>query len=227
MAQQSVDRAVLLAAAASDGLAPAQVASLPIGRRDALLLKLREGIFGSEATAAAKCPECAEALEFTLATTDWLANGPPYREQAYEVASNTLSVTFRLPDSTDVKAIASCPDVASGKRLLLQRCIQHVSGDGVAIEGDALDEELVAEIGFQMAERDPLADIVLAMECALCGHAFSAVFDVSSFVWQELDALAKGLLLEVHTLARAYGWGEAEILSMSSSRRQHYLELAG
>ena len=38
---------------------------------------------------------------------------------------------------------------------------------------------------------------------------------------------ATRLLGEVHTLARAYHWREAEILAMSSRRRQAYLELAG
>jgi hypothetical protein len=30
---------------------------------------------------------------------------------------------------------------------------------------------------------------------------------------------------EVHRLARVYGWREADILSMSASRRQFYLEM--
>jgi hypothetical protein len=39
--------------------------------------------------------------------------------------------------------------------------------------------------------------------------------------------LAKAYLNEVHMLAWAYGWREADILAMSSARRQFYLERVG
>jgi hypothetical protein len=35
------------------------------------------------------------------------------------------------------------------------------------------------------------------------------------------------LLTEVHRLAQAYGWREAEILALSEARRHAYLELVG
>ncbi|HEX2516118.1 MAG TPA: phage baseplate protein, partial [Chloroflexota bacterium] len=38
---------------------------------------------------------------------------------------------------------------------------------------------------------------------------------------------ARRLLREVHTLARAYGWREAEILALPGRRRQTYLDLVG
>jgi len=223
--QPPLERALLLAAAS--GLAPQQLLSLPIGRRDACLLELRQNLFGSEATAAAICPRCSEALEFTLCVTDWLAEAPADAERSYEIGCDGFAVRFRLPDSSDLKAIASCGDAGSGKQVLLQRCVEHVTRDGVAVACEDLPEALVAEIGSRMAECDPLADIVLEMRCASCGHEFSLVFDIASFLWQELDALARSLLLEVHALARAYGWAEGEILAMSARRRQHYLALAG
>jgi hypothetical protein len=51
------------------------------------------------------------------------------------------------------------------------------------------------------------------------------LFDIVSFFWTELSAQAKRLLREVHTLARGYGWREADILAMSARRRQLYLDL--
>ena len=39
------------------------------------------------------------------------------------------------------------------------------------------------------------------------------------------DKVAR-ILREVHTLAAAYGWSEAEILALSPARRRVYLELA-
>ena len=45
--------------------------------------------------------------------------------------------------------------------------------------------------------------------------------------WAELDAWARRLLLDVHTLARAYGWSERDILQLTETRRQFYLNLIG
>ncbi|HUD55174.1 MAG TPA: hypothetical protein VMR02_08095 [Terracidiphilus sp.] len=41
----------------------------------------------------------------------------------------------------------------------------------------------------------------------------------------QIEARARRLLYEVHTLAAAYGWSEREILSLSAPRRALYLEM--
>ena len=46
-------------------------------------------------------------------------------------------------------------------------------------------------------------------------------------VWSDLTDWVGRTLTEVHQLARAYGWSEAEILAMSGWRRRWYLEAAG
>jgi hypothetical protein len=67
---------------------------------------------------------------------------------------------------------------------------------------------------------------LLDLRCPTCGHSWHALFDIVAFFWAELASQAKRLLREVHTLARAYGWREADIVSMSARRRQLYLEMA-
>ncbi len=52
-----------------------------------------------------------------------------------------------------------------------------------------------------------------------------SAFDVGALLWEELVAQARGLLAEVHVLARAYGWSEAEVLELSRSRRAAYLAM--
>jgi hypothetical protein len=51
-------------------------------------------------------------------------------------------------------------------------------------------------------------------------------FDIEEYFWVEVAARAMRILREIHILARAYGWREADILAMSTRRRQAYLELA-
>ena len=76
-----------------------------------------------------------------------------------------------------------------------------------------------------MAECDPQAEVLIDMECPDCGHRWQMLFDIAAFLWTEIAVAAKRLLREVHTLARAYGWREADILSLSAARRQFYIEM--
>ena len=57
-------------------------------------------------------------------------------------------------------------------------------------------------------------------------HQCVSVFaSVSSPPKSALDAWAKRVLEEVHTLASAYGWAQSEILSMSAARRRRYVAM--
>jgi len=220
-----VDQALLLLSAACPSLPAEQLAALAIGQRDACLLRLRESMFGPSATSTARCPRCSESLEFTVRTADLVAvarnpNG------ACELFQDGLALKYRLPDSVDLKAIAACPDVDAARDVLRDRCILEVVREGQAVASDTLSEQETALLASHMAQCDPLADITLDLKCAICGETWSVTFDIASFLWQELDATARRLLGEVHTLARFYGWSETEILGLSSVRRSYYLERA-
>jgi hypothetical protein len=76
-----------------------------------------------------------------------------------------------------------------------------------------------------MAERDPQAELLLDLTCPACAHRWEAPFDIVPFFWTEIATEAKRLLREVHTLARSYGWREADVLAMSATRRRSYLEV--
>ena len=76
-----------------------------------------------------------------------------------------------------------------------------------------------------MALTTTKAEVQLTLNCPACEHSWSVLFDITTFVWAEISSLARRLLREVHILATAYGWHEADILAMSAIRRQFYLEL--
>jgi hypothetical protein len=63
------------------------------------------------------------------------------------------------------------------------------------------------------------------LTCPQCAHQWQAPLDIVSFLWSEVHAWAIRLLREIHELASAYGWSEAEILALSPWRRRAYLEL--
>ena len=125
---------------------------------------------------------------------------------------------YRLPTSRDLAAVAHEKDEISAARSLLRRC---AADEGTA---QAWSEQQIDEIGERMAAADPLAEIVVAFDCPNCGSYFQEPVDLPSFLWAEIEARAKRTLLEVHELACAYGWSQAEILSLSPARREFYVD---
>src|SRR5215472_1697246 len=68
--QDNTARALTLLLAACPERTPEQLSVLSIGRRDALLLELREQMFSGTLHSWAACPACAASLEYTLSAAD-------------------------------------------------------------------------------------------------------------------------------------------------------------
>ena len=132
---------------------------------------------------------------------------------------------IRLPNSLDLAVIANDNDVGSARKRLVQCCIAQSYHDGLSLSAESLPETVIEVVTAQMVERDPLAEIQLDLTCPACDHHWNAMFDIATFLWREISTEAKRLLREVHILAQAYGWREADILSMSAARRQLYMEM--
>src|SRR3990172_7933083 len=65
--QDPVDRALLILAQATTGVATREsLDALPVGRRDAGLLAIREETFGATLDGVASCARCCERVEFSL-----------------------------------------------------------------------------------------------------------------------------------------------------------------
>jgi len=190
-----------------------EIADWPLGRRNHALLQLHSLCFGPTVRGWVECRGCPEKLEFEFDVSALVAE--PYRERAEPITVNGQA--FRLPTSRDLAHLAeeAVPDTASLE--LARRCRL---GNGAECRTEELDA-----IGEQMALADSLADPVLHFDCPVCAESFDEVFELPAFVCAELEARAKRLLRDIHTLASAYGWNEAEILSLSASRRTSYVEM--
>lgn len=204
---------VLLTAATSDVDA---VAALPVGARDARLLDLHASLFGPELEAVVACPACGERLELAF-TVDQVRTGPPRPVEVMRLDGYEVSV--RAPDSRDLAAVAGL-DPAAAEAALLQRCVSVVDSSPDYLPASALDA-----VEEAMLAADPQADVRIALTCEPCGHRWGAALDIGAFVWARLEAWARRCAVEVHTLASAYGWREADILAMSPRRRGLYLAM--
>jgi hypothetical protein len=225
--QHPLDRALTLLAVACPEQTWDELAALSVGQRDARLLALREWTCGPRLNGFAECPRCAKGLEFEVAAADLrVAAELDAEEEARELVTDGLALRFRLPDSRDLAALLGCQDPAVARSLLVRRCVLEASRDGESVAVGELPAEAIAGLAQRMAECDPQAEVQLDLRCPICDHRWQALFDIVAFFWAELAAQAKRLLREVHTLAQAYGWREADILDMSPRRRQFYLEMA-
>lgn len=202
-----------------------ELANLTVGRRDAWLLAVRERTLGPLLRGSTECPRCGERLEFTLKSEDLrVGEGDPGHE--HELESDDYRVRFRMPNSLDLFAASRCADPAEARQELLQRCVVEARHKDESADSATLPENVVASLAERMEDLDPQAELLLGLTCVGCEHRWSIVLDVASFFFREISVLAKRLALEVHTLARAYGWRETDILAMSPARRGLYLEMA-
>lgn len=204
------------------------LAALPIGRRDILLLEVHNLTFGAVLDAVVDCPTCGEPLECALDGAEvyhTLAVDPAEQGGESPVTIDGFTVTVRLPNSTDLRAVRHCPSLDAARALLFERCIVSATREEEAIEPRALPDPVVRAVALAVAERDQAATIDLDLTCPACSHGWQAPLDLASFLWTKLAVAVRRLFLEVDALARAYGWRETDILAMSASRRQCYLEL--
>ena len=220
-----VDRAIALLEAGYPDVPRAALAKLSIGERDSLLLALRDQIFGPRLTALAVCPGCGERLELAFESADVRADRKQDTDQLLNLRLDDYEITFRPPNSLDLAALAGEGDIRDKKQALLHSVISQARYRGAETEPNQLPEAVIAAIEDHLEQADPQAEVQLNLSCAACGHAWHALFDIVSFLWSEVDAWAARLLREVHSLARAYGWREADILAMSPGRRLRYLEM--
>lgn len=229
VSQPPAHRAVTLLALVCADAPPFELAQLPIGRRDTRLLALREQTFGPRLLSLSECPKCGARIELEFDVADVRAeteSGAAEAAAPITLRRNNFAVTFRLPNTLDLAAAAEAGNPSGARQRLLERCVlSALDAKGDEVPPAALPEELLTAVAARMSEADPQADVQLAIVCPQCHHQWNAPFDIAGFFWTELHACAQRLLGEIHELASAYGWREADIQNLSAARRQVYLEL--
>jgi hypothetical protein len=210
LGQSRVRRALGLAVAG--GADPSSAADLSVGQREAIVLALRQSCFGDRLPCAVTCPACVEQLELELTVDDVRADTATGDTT---IVAGERELRVRPVTSRDLLEVDATRPAA--REILLSRCVDPA---------DALSDQELDAAAAALSSVDPQADVSIPLDCAACGHTWSAPFDVADYLWIEIEAYARRLLLDVHTLACAYGWTEADVLAVSPARRLFYLEAA-
>ncbi len=221
--QHPLDRALTLLAAACPETSREELSRLSIGERDRLLLALRRQVFGPRLEVFAECPRCRAEMEFAMNVDNILAGVPDQSGAERSLEMEGLNISFRLPSSLDLAAVAGLGPVEAHDRLL-ERCVLSVARGGKAVDGRLL-EDVVAKLAERMGESEPLSEMQISLQCVACGHRWTLLLDVLTYLWDELGLEARRLLGQVHALAQSYGWSETEILAMTAWRRRHSLAM--
>jgi uncharacterized protein (UPF0212 family) len=231
--QRQEHRALQALAAAWPETSIEALAELDLGHRDARLLALREATFGSRLSSVTACPACGERLELTFDVADILVEDlsgpPPVSDEPHVLEMEDWVVQFRVPNSRDLEVVGEAASAAgsaeAARRTILARCILEARQKGQNVDIEQLPEVVMDAVAASIGEADPQANIDLDLTCPACGERWLGAFDIASFFWTEIEVWAQRLLTDVHRLASAYGWREADILAMTPLRRRTYLEM--
>jgi hypothetical protein len=183
----------------------------PLGERDNALLRLRASLFGPKLETTAKCSVCGDVMEAQFSTGD--IEAPYAADVEFERTINGHVIGFRIPTEADLQEAI---DTENPRKALLVACVESV---------DSFDAATLDAVVAAMAEIDPQADVRIEMSCPACTARQSLAFDIVPYFWADVSDWAKHILAEIHTLASAYGWDEADILATSAFRRRLYREM--
>jgi hypothetical protein len=203
------------------------IRKLSIGQRDALLLELRESLFGPRLLNRAVCPHCSTPLEWETRVEDLKLQPafPLHSYREFQLDHDGYRVHFRLPNSLDLSLFDEDSTPVREPKGLLYHCILDIQKDRSDYPVRDLPETLIESLDLRMAEEDPQADIRMMLICASCAWKWEVHFDIASYLWTEIDGWARRILMDVCTIASTLGWSERDILNLSPRRRQFYLEM--
>jgi len=215
--QAPLERALTLLAAARGG-AGRDDAAVDVGSREVLLAQLLEETAGALVWGSTACGSCGERLDVPVDVAAIARLPVPDAGALLSTTVDGAEVKFRLPTTADLRMLRGLPPEAA-RDLLLVRCVQGVA--------DAVPEPDAEAVEAAMERAAPAGAIEMVVGCPDCGGATTTALDVSVLLWAEIEAQAIALMDDVHTLAAAYGWTEADVLALSPQRRAAYLDLAG
>ncbi len=195
--------------------------ALPIGRRLEALLDLVALSDNRAFTAAFPCSGCGQTLESELSLSDLiehqrrLVKGGPV---AVRVANAVLEL--KLPTGDDLRRWEAAP--VDETRMIRELVVDRDAGDRVLGQGEIPDAWRAA-VDDAMASADPLVDFRLLSSCPDCGAETEIGFDLQRFALERLEQRQRRLLDEIHLIASAYHWSEAELVALTPVRRAQYL----
>ncbi len=204
-----------------------------LDRRLRALLQIVRETQGDRLTWMADCanPDCGHDMELELSVSQLLSTPEPAERFAWSAVPD-CTLELRLPTGHDQiewrLATATDADV-EGEGLALRLATALVSSvNGQPPPSDwSLPDEWLPALDAVFRERDALASLELQVSCPWCGNESALEPDLEALALTRLAAEQKRVLEEIHQLASAYHWTEADVLALPRRRRSFYLARTG
>jgi hypothetical protein len=195
-------------------------ATVPASELAAVALVIRQAWIGDLLSTDGWCPAsgCGARVDVSFRVGEYLDHVRPTVPAGVEPTGDGWfrlageEVRFRVPTAADLVEALDRPE---GVVALSSTCVVPAE----------LDDDRWSRVDRALAEISPPLDGTVGGACPQCGGALELRFDPCSYVMAELGDLFAGLYYEVHLLARAYRWSEADILTLGRSRRIAYAHL--
>ncbi|HEY2475794.1 MAG TPA: hypothetical protein VGI19_13475 [Candidatus Cybelea sp.] len=173
------ERAVTLLELAALGASDAS--ALPVGTRDALLLRIRRRLFGDRIEGVTACNTCGEELDLTLSVAQLLSQMPP------------ADPSVGVPTAGDLAAIASAGSVEAGVAFLTER-LGLQGEDALAVADPGAEIQLVSACPSCGARDEAFFDPPSFLAKELQALAHDMLWDVHALAraygWDEPTILA-------------------------------------
>lgn len=190
---------------------------------DALLLLTRRWLVAETVSGEVGCPNpgCEEQIEVAFGVGDYIGHHAPARPRGvvelgdgwFGFDDEHSDVQFRLPRCRDLVELAAA---AEPERELAHRCVRP----------EGVPARVLRRVERAMESLAPILAHELDATCPGCGWTLGVHFDPQWFSLVELRRRAVPVYADVHLIASAYHWPEAEILALPGARRRAYAELA-
>jgi hypothetical protein len=204
----------------ADGpVSAAQAWAWTVNRRLQGLLAVTVATRGGRWTSTAHCAQCDKPMDLPLDLRDFARDEDPSHVRCELDGGRLLEVA--IATGADQLAWLQAGVGEAGPQELL-RCL--LARQGADAEAEALPPAWIDAVDAAMAQADPLTALELDTVCPECGAAMRIALDLERACLGLLAAQQPRLLDDVHRLALAYHWTEAEILALPASRRRQYLQ---
>lgn len=183
------------------------------------LLATAAATAGFRLDAEGDCPEpdCREPLDLALDLRSFAAADFPERIAWREGGGDLV---LRLPTGSDQERW--CGEPPGDFAAMAASLVVEVAG-GPRPERWEVPEPWLEALSQRLGEADPLTDLRIESRCPACGRDTAMELDLEAMLLASLAKEQKRLFRDIHRLASAYHWSEAEILALSPGRRARYL----
>ena len=160
-------------------------ASLSLGDRDYLLLRLRQFELGDAVHQVARCPACARKVDVDLLISELPLRAAPTAAAQFEVRLLDGSLQLRWPTGADQAAIEglALANPAAANTRLFSRIVLDIDGRGAPSE-DAVRAWSLARrqaLASWLEQHLPGPDLYLDLACPHCQADMSYGFDLYGF----------------------------------------------